>query len=154
MNCSYLQLFQVFVPKMFLHCRGSNDLPTENTRSVTSVRNIVLALTVLSQAGVVGEPSTTVGTAERFNLSVLLPKVVPHTLRTEKLLTAQVALVPTLLVALHVLGQADFLNEGQVTSLVAALVLPLPNVGFQMTRQTPDMKSAEETLHLGTLVAA
>ena len=139
---------------MFLHCRGSNDLPTENTRSVTSVRNIVLALTVLSQAGVVGEPFTTIRTSERFNLSVLAPKMVPHTLRTEELLTAQVALVPTLPVALHVLGQADFLNEGQVTSLVAALVFPLPNVGFQMTRQTPDMKSAEEALHLGTLVAA
>ena len=121
---------------------------------MTSVRNIVLALAVLSQAGVVGEPLTTVRTSERFNLSVLLPKMVPHTLSTEKLLTAQVTLVPTLLVALHVLGQADFLNEGQVTFLVAALVFPLPNVGFQMTRQTPDMKSAEETLHLGTLVAA
>ena len=121
---------------------------------MTSVRNIVLALAVLSQAGVVGEPLTTVRTSERFTLSVLLPKMVPHTLRAEELLTAQVALVPALLVTFHVLGQADFLYEGQVTSLVAALVLPLPYVGFQMTRQTPDMKSAEEALHLGTLVAA
>ena len=122
----------MFVPEVFPHSRTSDNLTTENTRSVTRICHLVLTLAVLSQGIMVGPPFSTVGASKCFNLSVLFPKVVAHTLRAEKPLTTQITLVPALLVAFHVLCQADFLNKAQVTSLVAALVFSFSDVSFQV----------------------
>ena len=123
---------QMFVPEVFPHSGTSDDVTAENTRPVARICNLVLTLAVLSQGIVVGKPFSTIAAPECLNLSVLFPKVVAHTLRAEKPLTTQVTLVPALLVAFHVLCQADFLNKAQVTSLVAALVFSFSNVSFQV----------------------
>lgn len=121
---------------------------------MTRIGNRVLTLAVISQSIVVSKPFSTISATKRLNLSVLLPKVVPHTLSAEKPLSTQITLVPTFFMAFHVLRQADFLNKGQVASLMAALVFSFTNMGFQVTRQAPDLQPTEEALNFAALVAA
>ena len=151
---SNLKFIQVFVPEVFPHSRTSDDLTAENTRSVTRICNLMLTLAVLSQGIVVRKPFSTIGASKCFNLSVLFPQVVAHTLSAEKSLTTQITLVPALLMTFQVLCQADFLNKGQITSLVAALVFSLSDMSFQMAGQTSHLQSTEEALNFTPLVSA
>ena len=143
----------MFVPEVFPHSRTSDDLTTENTRSVTRICNLVLTLAVLSQGIVVGKPFSTVSAPKCFNLSVLFAQVVANTLSSEKPLTTKITLVPALLMTFHVLCQADFLNKGQVTSWMAALVFSLSDMCFQVAGQTPYLQPTEEALNFSPLVA-
>ena len=143
----------MFVPEVFPYGRTSDDITAENTGPVTRVRHLVLTLAVLSQGIVVGKPFSTIGAPKCFDLSVLFPQVVAHTLSAEKSLTTQITLVPALLMALHVLRQADFLNKGQLTSWVGALVFSLSDMSFQVAGEASHLQPTEEALNFSTLVA-